>query len=95
MTSMAEVQQKTAERDNRNRVALIAILILLGYPRVRQLDPKRDAYTLWQLHFDLLEDPIIEDRQKDRNSLELEEVLSIVKAMTPFEREALRQRIGR
>ena len=92
---MLEAIRATDERDKRNQIALFQILILVEYPGVRQLDPTRDAYKLWWLHYTgLLEDAVIESRVADKDKDNLEDVLRVVKAMTPGEREALRYRMG-
>jgi hypothetical protein len=93
---MQEAIRQSDERDTRNRLALFQILILLEYPGVRQLDPKRDAYRLWWLHYEgLLEDATIESRVTEKHKDNLVDVLRVVKEMTPGEKQALRQRILR
>jgi hypothetical protein len=77
---------------------LFQILLTLEIPNAKKLEPKRDAFRLWELKYGILDDPIIEKHcatfDKAVQSIELSDVLRFVKAMSPDEKAALCKRIG-
>lgn len=77
-----------------NEKLLFQILVALEVPGARQLQPVRDAYRLWELKYNILDDAAIEDNcSTNRGDSSLPNVLKFVKGLSAEEKNALRERI--